>query len=258
MSEDRLRGPRLKIERADEHIRELETAIKRFHESNPYEIVREVNAKTGDLEYWVRLRALPPARLASITGDAIHNLRSALDLLWCQLVEARGKTVAQSDTFVISASRNKFEAAFKGVKQRIPGPARATIDALKPYDGGHDGLWRLHQLDVIDKHRLLLAVFASNEAVILTMKMTVPWQEEPIAFPPLGLRPADRRVEDGTVLYRVPVGQDVSEIHEEPQFRIDIALDEPPIVECEPVLPLLAQLRSMVTDVLDLFVPVFA
>ena len=45
MADDKLRGPRLKIERADEHIRELESAIKRFHESNPYEIVREVKAR---------------------------------------------------------------------------------------------------------------------------------------------------------------------------------------------------------------------
>jgi hypothetical protein len=30
-----------------------------------------------------------------------------------------------------------------------------TIDALKPYKGGNDALWRIHELDNIDKHRTL-------------------------------------------------------------------------------------------------------
>lgn len=255
---DRRHGPRLKIERADEHIRDLETAIKRFHETKPYVHVREVNAETGDLEYRIRFRAAPPGRFATITGDAVHNLRSAIDLLWCQLVEANGKTVVQSDLFVISDDRGKFEATFKGVKKRIPGPARSIITALKPYKGGHDGLWRLQKLDVIDKHRLLLAVFASNEAIVLTSRMVVPWQEEPVVFPPLALRPADRRLEDGAVLFTARAGGGFEKDYDEPQFRVDIALDEPPIIECEPVLPLLTQLRGAVNEVVDLFAPILA
>ena len=33
-----------------------------------------------------------------------------------------------------------------------------AIDAIKPYKGGNDTLWRLHGLNNIDKHRLLITV----------------------------------------------------------------------------------------------------
>jgi hypothetical protein len=133
---NRPQGPRLKVERADEHIRELEAAIKRFHETDPYSIVREEDADTGDLLYRLRLRGLPPQRFATIAGDTVHNLQSALDLLWCQLVEANGKTIANNDIFVISDDRNKFEAAFKGVKKRIsPSPEMSLLRSNHTREG---------------------------------------------------------------------------------------------------------------------------
>ena len=36
--------------------------------------------------------------------------------------------------------------------------AVAAIDALKPYKGGNDVLWQLHELNNVDKHRLILTV----------------------------------------------------------------------------------------------------
>src|SRR5438132_5583994 len=34
----------------------------------------------------------------------------------------------------------------------------AAIDALRPYKGGNDVLWQLHELNNVDKHRLILTV----------------------------------------------------------------------------------------------------
>jgi hypothetical protein len=36
--------------------------------------------------------------------------------------------------------------------------AVTAIDNAKPYNGGNEPLWRIHQLDIIDKHRNLFAV----------------------------------------------------------------------------------------------------
>lgn len=137
------------------------------------------------MEYRIKFRAAPPARLATISGDVVHNLRSALDLLWCQLVQANGKDIAKSDHFVIAEHRLNFEATFKGVNKRIPLAARDVVAALKPYREGTTN--------------------CGNS-----------------------------------------------------QFRIEIALDEPPVVECEPVLPLLTQLGRAVNDVIELFAPILA
>jgi hypothetical protein len=45
---DVLAGPRIKIERAKRHIRDLEAEIAAFHGRGPYEIVAYDDAKTGD------------------------------------------------------------------------------------------------------------------------------------------------------------------------------------------------------------------
>jgi hypothetical protein len=40
----------------------------------------------------------------------------------------------------------------------LPPDARRVIDDLKPYFGGNESLWTLHQLDIKRKHRALLDV----------------------------------------------------------------------------------------------------
>ena len=41
-------GPKLKVERAKKHIAELEALLQTFHQSNPYELVLNQDAKTGE------------------------------------------------------------------------------------------------------------------------------------------------------------------------------------------------------------------
>ena len=40
----------------------------------------------------------------------------------------------------------------------MEGMRKQAIDAVKPYKGGNDSLWRLHQLNLADKHRFLITV----------------------------------------------------------------------------------------------------
>jgi hypothetical protein len=44
----------------------------------------------------------------------------------------------------------------------IPAGAVKLIEATKPYKGGYDNLWILHELNNIDKHRLLITAAATN------------------------------------------------------------------------------------------------
>jgi hypothetical protein len=257
MSSDRLQGPRLKVEWADQHIQKLETAIQRFEATNPYEVVRDENVQPGHMVYRFKQTVPIPSELALIAGDALHALRSALDHLWCQLVEANGKVVAPSDTFPISEDGQRFEATFKAVKQRIPSAARSLLYGLKPYQGGNDALWRLHKLDITDKHRVLLALWASNEAVHLRFAMNVPWQSQPVEAPPLTVQPQFRCLKDGDpLIIRGPtIGQPfgLPQPERDPQFEVAVALHEPPVVECEPLLPTVNQLRGEVSAVVELF-----
>jgi hypothetical protein len=115
------------------------------------------------------LKADPvPPPLLCIVGDAVHNLRSALDHLACELVRANRKGPGPQTEFPIldgpitTAKREaRFAAKVEGMRQEV-------IDAIRdvhPYQGGNNTLWRLHRLDAIDKHNVLLAGIGNITAI---------------------------------------------------------------------------------------------
>jgi hypothetical protein len=98
----------------------------------------------------------------SLAGDVIHNLRSALDHLANQLALVGCPTLTDKELrqieFPIAETLKKYEDdKARKVKGMRPEAVKA-IDDLKLYKGGNDPLWRLHELDNIDKHRTLFTV----------------------------------------------------------------------------------------------------
>ena len=89
-ADERLALIRLKVERAKQHLRDLEVERDRFMKADPYRIVHERDAETGHNVYRVYDLKTPPAQIGLIAGDVIHNLRSALDHLVYALVIANG------------------------------------------------------------------------------------------------------------------------------------------------------------------------
>ncbi len=78
---------RLKVERADKHISELDDAVREFLETRPYGITLDKNPESGDslLQYgWNK--PVPGEQFGLIIGDAVHNLRAALDLAWVAII----------------------------------------------------------------------------------------------------------------------------------------------------------------------------
>jgi hypothetical protein len=79
-------GPRLKIKRANKHILELNSVFETFVQTDFHELVVKNDANTGQDILQFRMLRTVPEDTATIVGDAIHNLRSALDLLVCNTV----------------------------------------------------------------------------------------------------------------------------------------------------------------------------
>jgi hypothetical protein len=105
-----LAGPRLKIERAERHVRELEAEIRAFRERNPYRVVRDHDAQAGRYVYRVKTVEDVPACLSTIIGDIAHNLRSALDQLACQMVLANRGQVKTRTGFPIGGGATRAGA----------------------------------------------------------------------------------------------------------------------------------------------------
>lgn len=94
-------------------------------------------------------------------GAYLNTIRTSLDILATAL--ARRYDIGKPDQtyFPIANSEAEFAMGnFKGAKfvKGLPQPQQAFIKNLKPYRGGNDVLWTLHQLDIMRKHRRLLTV----------------------------------------------------------------------------------------------------
>lgn len=153
-------GPRLKTERAEHHINELDRLFTGYRMQNE-------NALLGKKKGYAVL-ADPigghfPKHTPTILGDAIHNLRAALDHAYCILVEANGGIVNKHTKFPFTenGTRQDLEGSAKGRAKEAGGPSDKMLgvvfDEIQPYPGGKgENLIKLHVLDIADKHMVLL------------------------------------------------------------------------------------------------------
>lgn len=150
-------GPYLKTERAEHHIDDLEAVFKRYVRVNEKALIPKYNRKVRSIGDSF------PKHTPTILGDAIHNLRAALDHAYCILVEANGGTVNKHVRFPFTekGSGKELEGSIQGHAEAGCGPSdkmiRVIFDEIQPYPGGKgEDLIGLHVLDIADKHMVLL------------------------------------------------------------------------------------------------------
>jgi hypothetical protein len=232
----------LKVDRAREHIRELHSEIRRFHSRDPYSIVENLDPETGESVKTLRIRRRMPPRLAVIVGDVVHNLRSSLDHLAWQLVLANHEVPTRRTAFPISDTVAEFESRGLRKIQGVGHEAACLIKGLKPFKGGNDALWSLHQLNIIDKHRLLVTI----DLVRQGMRMG----GVELVFQPFVRLP----LKSGAELARGPEIRVIDDgVEMKPEFVLDIAFGEPEIVKGNSLVPTLEKLADSVQAVIKKF-----
>jgi hypothetical protein len=159
MTADPLHGPRLKIRQSQERADDLEALVTGLFKATPFALVPDdLDPTTGDRWLRIKLVGSLPERVHSLVSEAVHPLRSALDLSAAALARANGASDAHIH-FPFAGSRQDFEAALQGKKVKgIDAVAVDVIRRFQPYKGGNDFLWALNQLDNLDKHRDLVPV----------------------------------------------------------------------------------------------------
>jgi len=127
-STDRIR---IKIQRAEEHIRDLEPELKAFFDTNPYAVGTKHNPQTGQLIYYLVSVRDVPERISAITGEVLQNLRSALDhLAYALFMIGPGGTSgspAKHVYFPISDDATKYVTESPG---KVKGMRQDAIDAI--------------------------------------------------------------------------------------------------------------------------------
>lgn len=180
-----------------------------------------------------------PLRFSVLIGEIAHHLRSSLDHLIWQLVLANGAKGTGRTEFPIFREPPKDAEGERPFGKKIAGVRADAVKAIRqmqPYNNPEphlDPLWLVHELDRIDKHRLLLSTVAV--AHLHASRDEGAWKL--MLRAPIGTPRSDAQIDDGFSI----------------QIRIDGIPEGPP----DGAVPLLAYLTGYVESVLGAFVPAF-
>jgi hypothetical protein len=160
---DRLRLINVKVERAYEHIEDLEEAIRPLANAVTHSVWVDNDPNTGKPALQSGIVHIYSSKIPAITGDAVHNLMCALDHLTFHLVQvgvASGiprKRVWEDIQFPIAHNSDTYKSRKLRYVEGARREAIEELDKLKPYKDGNPALWLLHKLDNTDKHSFIAA-----------------------------------------------------------------------------------------------------
>jgi hypothetical protein len=203
-----------------------------------------------------------PIQWGAMVGDCVHNLRSAFDLLAHDLVRKGGGVPDDNTAFPVSKKEtNETKFRKEHVTKKLKGAsetAKQLVINLKPWKGGNAALWKLHLIDIADKHLLLIPVAAAHRDFGVRHDIHDTRRE---VYPPfnsgwlMGLAP-DRKfpLGDGDELTRyrrmtTPDFEDKTEFH----FGFEVAFGEGQIFDGAPVIPTLTQLADLTQHYIGMF-----
>jgi hypothetical protein len=163
---------RLKIARARKHHLELVAEIAAYFSRRPIRLVAEKAPNFPahlDTHAWtVRISEAAPEAIPAIVGDIIHNLRTALDLLACDLVRLNNGSTS-GVYFPFSERAEDLQLMIKNKHfNRAGHEAVKMVKELKPYKGGNLSLRAIHDIDIIDKHKILVPVVGTGSSPEVT------------------------------------------------------------------------------------------
>jgi hypothetical protein len=197
-----------------------------------------------------------------LIGDAAHNLRTALDFLAYALARDANPGVDLGQIyFPISESFAKYQSGLRGKTKGIPQAAIDALSLIQPYGGGNDDLWGLHQLDIIDKHRLLVTTVMITDKIWFEVDtervnnmfrglFNLPPQAIPKQSVPF---PAPAQIQEprqGAALHWVAGNH---EADQNVNFTFDIAFGEPEVFNGKAIIPTLSQLAHLAHGIVASF-----
>jgi hypothetical protein len=257
---ERLAWIQVKIERAKEHITNLDNVIRDFLDSKPYQVSTKRDASRR-LVYYLSFVQPTPINIATIAGDVIQNLRSALDhLAWQLFLIGTGGTTTNYHVYFPIAydDATTYNSALRRTRG-MRADAITTFNAIQPYRGGKDEkLWVLNKLNNIDKHRLLITVGSAFQSLNLGAYMCNQMRNNEFGIPvpkvDAYFKPTDNLfpLERGKELFTDVVDAQVNEWLD---FRFNIVFNEVGVLEGAPLLYMLNDFCDVVNKAVSLFTP---
>jgi hypothetical protein len=188
-----------------------------------------------------------PELLAVVLGDAIHDLRSALDHLASGIVRTLpGKPLGDTRPyFPMSPEREKLESdkTLAAMEEALPGAKNLLIEQLRPPNGPDEATWRFNVLNNIDKHNLIIPAVT----IVEIQNLNATWGEGNVMHGGVDLGDASRSrvlMETGEP---ITIGENIRTLVD---VRFGVGTD--PFLG-KPVVATLEQIRDLVLKVLQAF-----
>jgi hypothetical protein len=259
----------LKVDRATRHVNELNEFLSK---TRPFSYIIETDTDTRERSAYPKRDEAIAAAMALTIGDAVHNLRSALDHAFWEIVYDRQRIArgiwdrGGQPSLDREARRVQFPFTTKAanldgeIKQRMAEHVGTkfcnTLRGLKPYReaGGNQMLYLIHKLDVLDKHRLLIPTGDYTRGLTTMIRQLVPdfpYGLDHISFFHTSFGPW--RLHDNLLQPELgaPVGG-TNKFQREIQIPIDIVLELRAGLPLQPIIPLLHTLVDTARETIRL------
>ena len=177
---DRFVSSRAKIARAEAHRASLVPEVSAFVAGKPFDVrsVHNIAAAKGPIRFVYSITRIDPVPTgwALVAGDAIQNLRAALDhAMWSVVLAKKGRKFAEANApkiqFPVVELATKFPRKSL-IELGVPDKIVDIVEAAQPYSRlanapRDDLMWCLRTLSNYDKHRLLHVVSMIPEEVVV-------------------------------------------------------------------------------------------
>ena len=170
---------KLRIARAQEHLRDLEAKIISFFGEKPYTRVAEPDPNGTHEIHKIRLTKRFPFRWRILATEVIEHTRSSLDhATWVSAYLHTRNPNLKFGLFPFARDATKIDHRIKGVSKDCPPQIQALLRTFEPYQGGNDLLFFLNDMCNLSKHALI--TFVANATASGTIRGTA--FEGPIQF----------------------------------------------------------------------------
>lgn len=162
-------GPRLKLSRAKDHLKNIDALEQEFFSENPTSLVSDTASQPGHKLIRLTLQATPPELLHVIAGEFIYQLRSSLDQLAVACARMSFKNTRPEKVYFPTGSGFKdYVRSCRSNLHNFDTELRKPIMKSRPYDGANENLRAVFRLANIDKHMELIAFGAMGSLAELS------------------------------------------------------------------------------------------
>jgi hypothetical protein len=244
-----LRGPRLKVKRANGHIDELrlltepllsrDLHVVQIHPDTPWP-----EGQLGPYMLMYQPMKPIPETLALIIGDAVHNLRGALDHLATSIIRTIDKKAQPH--FPMCKKREDLKTGSAAaticlIEKALPGTDKLLFEKIRPENGPEEHLWAFHGLDNDDKHNLLTPVVTIANIFIPLVRSG---QSQAINCTTRN---------DAAREFTIEVSYEPITVQQDFETTVEVAFGIAHDFDGQAVVPTLTQLAQLVSKTLDAF-----